>query len=91
MFIGFLESNLAVALLLLVLLLTCGMMALKIKSWRGAGGRAQRLPTKALGGSERANQANKAKETNLANEAKKQHRTRGDRTQPGKQKKNIYI
>ena len=37
MFIGFLESNLAVALLLLVLLLTCGMMALKIKSGRGAG------------------------------------------------------
>ena len=29
MFIGFLESNLAVALLLLVLLLTCGMMVLK--------------------------------------------------------------
>ena len=54
MFIGFLiflESNLAGALLLLVLLLTCGMMALEIKSGRGAGGRAQRLPPKALGGS----------------------------------------
>ena len=51
MFIGFLESNLAVALLLLVLLLTCGMLALKIESGRGAGGRAQRLPPKALAGS----------------------------------------
>ena len=51
MFIGFLESNLAVALLLLVLLLICGMMALKIKSGRGVWGRAQRLPPKALGGS----------------------------------------
>ena len=38
-------------LLLLLLLLTYGMMALKIKSGRGVGGRAQRLPPKALGGS----------------------------------------
>ena len=44
MFIGFLESNLAVALLLLVLLLTCGMMALK----SGSGAPSP----KALGGSE---------------------------------------
>ena len=41
MFIGFLESNLAVALQLLVLLLTCGMMALKIKRRRRAAGEAQ--------------------------------------------------
>ena len=51
MFIGFLESNLAVALLLLVLLLTCGMMALKIKSGRGAGWEGAAPPPKALGGS----------------------------------------
>ena len=46
MFNGFLESNLAVALQLLVLLLTCGMMVLKIKSGRGAvgGGRSASPP-----------------------------------------------
>ena len=43
MFIGFLESHLAVALLLLVLLLTSGILALNIKSGRGGwgGGRSK--------------------------------------------------
>ena len=38
MFLGSLDTNLGAALLLLVTLLTCGMMALKTKSGRGAGG-----------------------------------------------------
>ena len=49
MFIGFLGSNLAVALLLLVLLLTCGVMAFKIKSARGAEGEGAAPPLQGVG------------------------------------------
>ena len=48
---GFLEANLGVALLLLVLLLTCGRMAFVSKSGSGAGGEGAAPPHKAWGGS----------------------------------------